>query len=81
MQWNNVKLQDGIDYFFRLFRYKHPSFSLGIYTRCQCAQVVGKGICSSVVEHWSSNSEDAGSIPTRKTLQLHFLQLVPVWVL
>ena len=37
--------------------------------------------CSSVVEHWSSNPEDAGSIPSWKALELHFLQLVPVWVL
>ena len=27
------------------------------------------------------NPEDAGSIPSRKALELHFLQLVPVWVL
>ena len=39
------------------------------------------GICSSVVEHWSGNPEDAGSIPSRKALELHFSQLVPVWVL
>ena len=45
------------------------------------AQVVGNGFCSSVVEHWSSNPEDAGSIPSRKVLELHFSQLVPVWVL
>ena len=31
--------------------------------------------------HWSSNPEDAGSISSRKVLELHFLQLVPVWVL
>ena len=36
--------------------------------------------CNSVVEHWSSNPEDAGSIPSRKALELHFSQLVPVWV-
>ena len=57
----------------------------GIYTRCQWmiidAQVVGNGFCSSVVEHWSSNPEDAGSIPSRKASELHFSQLVPVWVL
>ena len=45
------------------------------------AQVVGNGFCSSVVEHWSSNPEVAGSIPSRKALELHFSQLVPVWVL
>ena len=28
------------------------------------AQIVGNGFCSSVVEHWSSNPEDAGSIPS-----------------
>ena len=27
------------------------------------------------------NPEDAGSIPSRKALELHFSQLVPVWVL
>ena len=31
-----------------------------------------------MVEHWSSNPEDAGSIPSRKALELHFSQLVPV---
>ena len=36
---------------------------------------------SSVVEHWSSNPEDAGSIPSRKALELHFSQLVPVSIL
>ena len=46
-----------------------------------CTQVVGNGFCSSVVEHWSSNPEDAGSIPSWKALELHFSQLVPVWVL
>ena len=31
---------------------------------------------------WSSNPEDTGStIPSRKALELHFSQLVPVWVL
>ena len=38
-------------------------------------QVVGSGFCSSVVEHWSSNPEDAGSILSRKALELHFSQL------
>ena len=34
------------------------------------------------VEHWSSNPEDAGSIPSRKaSSELHFSQLVPVSVL
>ena len=28
-----------------------------------------------MVEHWSSNPEDAGSIPSRKVLELHFSQL------
>ena len=47
-----------------------------------CAQGFGNGFfCSSVVEHWSSIPEDAGSIPSRKALELHFSQLVPVWVL
>ena len=36
------------------------------------AQVVGNGFCSSV---------DAGSVPSQKALELHFPQLVPVWVL
>ena len=42
---------------------------------------VRDGFCSSVVEHWSSNPEDAGSITSRKALELHFSQLIPVWVL
>ena len=29
----------------------------------------------TVVEHWSSNPEDAGSILSRKALELHFSQL------
>ena len=53
-----------------------------IYIYWTRAQVVGNDFCSSVVEHWSTNPEDAGSIPSpRKTLELHFLQMVPVWVL
>ena len=52
-----------------------------IYIYWTRAQVVGNGFCSSVVEHWSSNPEDAGSIPSRKASELHFSQLVPVWVL
>ena len=36
---------------------------------------------AQLVEHWSSNPEVAGSIPSRKALELHFSQLVPVWVL
>ena len=35
---------------------------------------------AQLVEHWSSNPEVAGSIPSRKALELHFSQLVPVWV-
>ena len=38
-------------------------------------QVVGNGFRSSVVEHWPSNPEDGGSIPSRKALELHFSQL------
>ena len=52
-----------------------------IYIYWTRAQVVGNGFCSSVVEHWSGNPEDAGSIPSRKASELHFSQLVPVWVL
>ena len=52
-----------------------------IYIYWTRAQVVGNGFRSSVVEHWSSNPEDAGSIPSRKALELHFSQLVPVRVL
>ena len=36
--------------------------------------------CGSVVEHWSSNPEDEGSIPSWKAFELHVSQLVPVWV-
>ena len=52
-----------------------------IYIYWTRAQVVGNGFYSSVVEHWSGNPEDAGSIPSRKALELHFSQLIPVWVL
>ena len=52
-----------------------------IYIYWTRAQVVDNGFCTSVVEHWSSNPEDAGSIPSRKALELHFSQLTPVWVL
>ena len=52
-----------------------------IYIYWTHAQVVGNGFCSSVVEHWSGNPQYAGSIPSRKTLELHFSQLVPVLVL
>ena len=37
----------------------------------QVTAIVGNGFCSSVVEHWTSNPEDAGSIPGRKALELH----------
>ena len=40
-----------------------------IYIYWTRAQVVDNGFCSSVVEHWSSNPEDAGSIPSRKALE------------
>ena len=46
-----------------------------IYIYWTRAQVVGNGFCRS------SNPEDAGSIPSWKALELHFSQLVPVWVL
>ena len=36
---------------------------------------------AQLVEHWSSNPEVAGSIPSQKAIELHFSQLVPVWVL
>ena len=52
-----------------------------IYIYWTRAQVVGNSFCSSVVEHWSGNPEDAGSIPSRKALELHFSQLVLFWVL
>ena len=52
-----------------------------IYTELAPKLSAMASACSSVVEHWSSNPEDAGSIPSRKALELHFSQLVPVWVL
>ena len=52
-----------------------------IYIYWTRAQVVGNGFCSSVAEHWSSDPEDAGSLPSRKALELHFSQLVPVRIL
>ena len=52
-----------------------------IYIYSTRAQVVGNGFCSSVLEHWFGNPEDASWIPSRKALELHFSQLVPVWVL
>ena len=68
------------------FKLKTPEIAcvklyIYIYIYWTRAQVVGNGFCSSVVEHWSSNPEDAGLIPSRKALELHFSQLVPVWVL
>ena len=69
----------------------------GIYTRCQqmkfkvmCWKFERRydihyktqdQLLDQLVEHWSSNPEVAGSIPSRKALELHFSQLVPVWVL
>ena len=68
------------------YYYNIPLYFTGItisliYIYWTRAQVVSNGFCSSVVEHWSCNPEDAGSIPSRKALELHFSQLVPVWVL
>ena len=52
-----------------------------IYIYWTRAQVVDNDFCSSVVEYWSGNQEDAGSIPFRKALELQFSQLVSVCVL
>ena len=38
----------------------HRYYHLINYIYWTRAQVVGNGFCSSVVEHWSSNPEDAG---------------------
>ena len=45
------------------------------------SSVATEAVADNLVEHWPSNPEDAGSIPSRKALELHFSQLVPVWVL
>ena len=45
------------------------------------AKLTATASVARVAEHWSSNPEDAGSIPSQKALELHFSQLVPVWVL
>ena len=65
-----------------IYPYTSPALPSHQYIYTELApKVVGNGFCSSVVENWSSNQEDAGSIPSRKALELHFSQLVPVWVL
>ena len=64
-----------------IYPYTSPALPSHYCIHWTRAQVVGNGFCSSVVEHWSSNPEDEGSIPSRKALELHFSQLVPVWVL
>ena len=68
-------------YIYILILHRHYHLINILYIYWTRAQVVGNSFCSSVVEHWSSNPEDAGSIPSRKSWELHFSQLVPVWVL
>ena len=53
---------------------KMPDIINNIPLYWTCAQGVGNGFCSSVVEYWSSNPEDAGLIPSRKSLELHFFR-------
>ena len=44
-----------------------------IYTEL-APKLSATAICRSVVEHWSNNPEDVGSITSRKVLELHFPQ-------
>ena len=43
---------------------------INVYT--ELAPKLSATACSLVVENWSSNPEDVGSIPSRKALELHF---------
>ena len=55
-------------------------YLINIYTEL-APKLSATASVAQLVEHWSSNPEVAGSIPSRKALELHFSQLVPVWVL
>ena len=49
-----------------------------IYIYGTFAQVVGNGFCSSVVEHWSSNPEDAVRFTAGRPWSCILRNLVPV---
>ena len=68
-------------YYYKYTLILHRHYHLiNIYTEL-APKLSATASVSQLVEHWSSNPEVAGSIPSRKALQLHFSQLVPVSVL
>ena len=68
-------------YYYKYTLILHRHYHLiNIYTEL-APKLSATASVAQLVEHWSSNPEDAGSIPSRKALELHFSQLVPVWVL
>ena len=68
-------------YYYKYTLILHRHYHLiNIYTEL-ASKLSATASVAQLVEHWSSNPEVAGSIPSRKALELHFSQLVPVWVL
>ena len=68
-------------YYYKYTLILHRHYHLiNIYTEL-APKLSATASVAQLVEHWSSNPEVAGSIPSRKALELHFSQLVPVWVL
>ena len=57
--------------------YTSPALPSNWYIYWTRDQVVGNGFCSSVVEHWSSNPEDAGSDSQPEGLGVAFFATGP----
>ena len=67
-------------YYYQYTLILHRHYHLNIYTELT-PKFLAMVSVAQLVEHWSSNPEVAGSIPSWKALELHFSQLLPVWVL
>ena len=59
-------------YYYKYTLILHRHYHLiNIYTEL-APKLSATASVAQLVEHWSSNPEDAGSIPSRKALELHF---------
>ena len=68
-------------YYYKYTLILHRHYHLiNIYTEL-APKLSATASVAQLVEHWSSNPEVVSSIPSWKALELHFSQLVPVWVL
>ena len=68
-------------YYYKYTPILHRHYHLiNIYTEL-APKLSATASAAQLVEHRSTNPKVAGSIPSWKALELHFLQLVPFWVL